>query len=151
MAGCDVFLSSVHSRAQRTPAELLFTNVGAVGTQGQAYVSFLTRDLWMMTTCPACMDVLHFQRLHGELPVNSAFPDSVHAGWLRFTVTKEASAQDGVAAERRGPPICFYASLLNAWAKKKTKPCSERPHLESVCRYVMYVGVLLFLPSSSLF
>lgn len=40
-------------------------------------------------------------------------------------------------------PHLLSASLLNAWAQK------HAAHFKSIFCYVMYVGVLLFVPSSS--
>lgn len=92
---------------------------------GTVYMSFLMRDLWMMTVRRACMDVLYEQRSYGELPVNpwTCGSDYIHVGELRFMVTEEASVQDGVAVERRGPPsaFCFSAECVG------TKTCSTRP------------------------
>lgn len=92
---------------------------------GTVYMSFLMRDLWMMTVRRACMDVLYEQRLYCELTVNpwTCSSDYIHVGELRFMVTEEASVQDGVAVERRGPPsaFCFSTECVG------TKTCSKRP------------------------
>lgn len=75
------------------------------------------RHVWMMTMLLACVDVLHEQRLCGELTANpwTCGCDSIHVGELRFMVGEEASVQDGAAVERRGSPS---VPLLKAWAHK---------------------------------
>lgn len=122
-ASFDVFIKHPESSPEKHRWVVIYRLGWRIGWScrdaGTVSISFLMRDLWLMTTRPACMDVLYLQRLYGELAVNprTCISDYIHVGELRFMVTKEASVQDGVAVERQGPPHLLSASPLNAWAK----------------------------------
>lgn len=78
-----------------------------------------------MRLCLARRDVLHEQRLYDELAANpwTCRSDDIHGGELRFVVSEEASVQDGVTVEQRGPSSAFCSST----ERVGTKTCSERP------------------------